>query len=104
MSTGHDLRAAGIADNLPAATAPHRPYREAAEDALDRLINTRQPFTSDDVRRAVRGELVAHSDNVLPSILGCAAKAGRIVRVTDIAAQRRSRHGSRIGVWVGRAA
>lgn len=80
---------------------PH--YRHRLDVAVAYLASRAVPFTADDVRREVPDQ-PAGAENVLPSVMARAAKTGRIVRVSDQATQRRSRHSARIGVWIGGAA
>lgn len=96
MSAGMDLRHDGIEANLAADTAAHRGYGELVRDVIERMPRGRR-FSADDVRGAVEG--TPHHPNVLPSVFGSLASAGVIVRVGEVNAARRSRHGSRNAVW-----
>lgn len=100
MTTGEQLKSQGMADCLAAATAPHRTYRQHAEDALEQLIAERRQFTADDIRARIPRGVQPHSPNVLPSVVGSAAARRRIVRVADVRTIRASRHSSRNGLWV----
>ena len=96
MTAGLDLRHDGQAANLAADTAAHRGYGERVRDHIERLPRGAR-FSADDVRSAVTGE--PHHPNVMPSMFGVLAMQGVIVRVGEVNAARRSRHGSRNAVW-----
>lgn len=100
----------GQAAALAADEAVQRCYRHYFERAVDVYASMGIPFSSDSVRN-LAGDWAARDNrdislagpNVLPSVMGQASAAGRIVRQSDVNSTRRSRHGSRIGVYVGRA-
>lgn len=94
-------RTEGIAANLAAATSINRDYRYHAEASLAALIRSGAPFNADDVRAQIPSGIEPHSDNVLPSVIGAAAARKQIVGVDRCLSRRRSRHGSRLTVWVG---
>jgi hypothetical protein len=77
--------------------------RIAVENALDTCIADGQPFTADDVRKLLPVG-VQGGTNVLPSVIGIAAGRRRITAVDSAVSARRSRHSSRLRVWVGVAA
>lgn len=101
MTTPLDLRHEGIKANLAADVAPHRGYGELVRGFINGMPRGYE-FSADDVRRAMdqlhRGT-EPHHPNVLPSVFGTLAQAGVIIRVGEINAARRSRHGSRNAVW-----
>jgi len=103
LTDRHEGQAAVIAADV----AAHRGYADYVREALDGLIELGDPwrFTAEDVRTDAHwcaerdGRDFDPAPNLIPAILGGYARAGRIVRVNDVASTRRSRHGSRIGVW-----
>ncbi|MEU4444874.1 hypothetical protein AB0K14_03325 [Actinosynnema sp. NPDC050801] len=99
-------RHAGQQDNLAAASAVHKRYRETVETVLAELVRQGQPFTADDVRKAIPDEVAAeaHSPNVLPSVLGTWAARRVIVSCGEYRSRRRSRRASRNRVWIARSA
>lgn len=70
LALGFADRHDGQTANLAAATAAHRPYREAAETVLAELVRKGRPSTAEDVRRGIPKDVEPHSPNVLPSVLG----------------------------------
>lgn len=100
---GRTLRDQGWEAVQAADTAPHRGYRHHVEVALAELIRTGQMFDADEIRRRVPDEVEAHSPNLLPSVLGSWARAGRIVPIGYRNSGRASRHASRNRVWIGAA-
>ncbi|SDX52506.1 hypothetical protein SAMN05216215_10124 [Saccharopolyspora shandongensis] len=103
LALGLADRHEGQAAALAAATAGHRDYRHRLETALAELVAARTPFTADDIRQAA-GEPDEDRPNLLPSVIGCAARDGLIVRCGDYASQRRARRGSRNGTWIAATA
>lgn len=101
MTAGMDLRHEGQAANLAADTAALRGYGELVRGFIERMPRGFE-FSADDVRRALdqlhRG-VEPHHPNVMPSVFGTLASAGVIVRVGEVNAARRTRHGSRNAVW-----
>lgn len=98
MTAGLDLRHEGIEANLAADAAGHRgfgPFVRAVIESLPRGAE----FSADDVRGFVEPFAEPHHPNVLPSVFGTLAAAGAIVRVGEVNAARRTRHGSRNAVW-----
>lgn len=100
MTTGTDLRDAGIAANLAAAVAINRDWLHYAEVTMAILIREGREFTADDIRSAIPAGVEPHHPNCMGSLLGRARLDGRIVRVYDTRSGRRTRHSSRVGVWV----
>lgn len=101
MSTGHQRRAAGIAANLSAVERNRPSYEQAARSALAACIRSGEPFTADDIHRAIPAEAgVDQTNNVVPSLLGVHASAGAIRRLGEANSSRPSRHGSRNQVWI----
>lgn len=101
MTTPLDLRHEGQAANLAADTAAHRGYGELVRGFIDGMPRGYE-FSADDVRRAMdqlHRDSAPHHPNVLPSVFGTLAAQGVIVRVGEVNAARRSRHGSRNAVW-----
>jgi hypothetical protein len=98
---GEQLRMIGIDACLAAAVSINRTYRQHAEAVITELIAAGDPFTADDVRRAMPTDLEAHHPNVLPSLLGCLSARGAIKPVDWATSGRRSRHASRNRVWIG---
>lgn len=103
MTTGLERRNEGWSAVQAADVAPHRNYGKVIRRALDQCIQLGEPFTSDDVDRIAR-EMNAidipgvgrayppHSPNLIGSIIGNAARTGRITRTGN---RRRSTHPSR---------
>lgn len=101
MTTPLDLRHEGIEANLAADAAAHRGYGELVRDRIERMPRGAE-FTADTVRQFVKINAPfakPHHPNVLPSVFGTLAAAGVIVRVGEVNAARRTRHGSRNAVW-----
>jgi hypothetical protein len=101
MTAGLDLRHEGIEANLAADTAAHRGYGQIVRSFIEGMPRGFE-FSADDVRRGTQHRETAeppHHPNVLPSVFGTLAAAGVIVRVGEVNAARRSRHGSRNAVW-----
>ena len=99
MSTGLDLRHEGITANLAADVAPHRGYGELVREVIEDMQRGRE-FSADDIRGLLPLDAPQpHHPNVLPSVFGALASAGVIVRVGEVNAARRTRHGSRNAVW-----
>lgn len=98
-TSGQQLRDQGITDVLAADTAPHRGYGDMVRDVIERTPPGVR-FSADDVRDQLPADARPHHPNVMPSVFGVLASAGVIRRVGDVNAARRSRHGSRISVWV----
>ena len=110
MTTGLTLRHEGQAASLAGDTAPHRQFARYIEDAIDHLAGIRGgEFTADVVRELASAEarkdgvnLALAAPNLLPSLMGIAAREGRIVRLPrDVNSTRRTRHASRIGTYTG---
>ena len=102
LALGLALRDQGIDDCIAASESVLREtYLRAAEEALRRLADNGKTFTADDVRQAIPKNLMAHSHNVLPALIGRWSTRRRIVLVGYRQSTRSTRHGSRIGVWVG---
>ncbi|MEV6226870.1 hypothetical protein AB0L88_03115 [Saccharopolyspora shandongensis] len=102
LALGLADRHEGQAAALAAATAGHRDHRHRVEAALAQLIAAGREFTADDLRRVA--DVSDARPNLLPSVLGCAARDGLIVRVGDYASRRRPRRGSRNGTWIAATA
>lgn len=101
MTTPLDLRHEGIDANLAADVAPHRGYGETLRVVIESLPHGDE-FSADDIRSFMSTyhyDVTPHHPNVLPSVFGTLAAAGVIVRVGEVNAARRSRHGSRNAVW-----
>ncbi|MET9329507.1 hypothetical protein [Tsukamurella sp. NPDC003166] len=83
-----------------ADAAVNREYRPHYEQALIELIALGKPFTADDVEQRAENDAEGcpclatgpHSPNLIGSVLGRAAKCGRIRRT---GARRRSTHPAR---------
>lgn len=104
--TGEDLRNQGWADVQAADTAVHRGYADLIRDAIDALNLTGEPWTAEDVRRWIADrhpEAMPHSPNLLGSVIGAEAAAGRISAVGLVKPGRASRRASMIRAWVGAA-
>lgn len=101
--TGMQLRNEGQAAVIAADTAAHRDYRRTLQAVLDDLIAARLPFTADDVRRIAleRDPCCAPSPNLLPALIGSAARHHRIIPAGWINSSRPTRHASRNRLWVG---
>lgn len=97
---GKSLRDDGTAAVIAAATAPHRTYKDYAVEALESLITSGRPFTSDDVHALIPEDVKPHSANVLPALIGSAASRRRIVPAGWIASVRPTRHASRNRMWI----
>lgn len=99
-ATGNARKVSGTEAVLSAATALHRAQAaEALREALGTLIDSREPFTADDVRR-LAGDPDAHHPNVLPALFAGAARAGHIRQVGPaFRATRRSRNGGLCRRW-----
>ncbi len=80
----------------------HLTYRAHAEEALNRVISRGQPFSVDDVRALIPKSIKPglKETNILPSVMGAASNAGRITRVDSKVSNRKTRNGSRVGVWI----
>lgn len=87
MTTGLERRDEGWSAVQAADVAVNRGYGDHIRDALADLIEHGEPFTADDV--AERAQTIAgyaghlgepHSPNLLGSIIGTAARTGRITR------------------------
>lgn len=101
MTTPLDLRHEGIEASLAADTAAHRGYGELVRDVIERA-ESGVIFGADQIRLIIAAEhpgAEPHHPNVLPSVFGTLAAAGVIVRVGEVNAARRTRHGSRNAVW-----
>lgn len=98
---GEQLKMVGIDACMAAATSVVRTYRQHAEQVIRELVVAGDPFTADDVRRAMPLDAEPHSPNVLPSLLGNLASKGEITAVDWRTSSRRSRHASRNRVWIG---
>lgn len=100
MSTaGIERRDEGWSAVQAADAAINRDYRKHYEQALVELIALGLPFTADDVEQRAENDAATcshcsgpHSANLIGSVLGLAAKAGRIRRT---GARRRSTHPAR---------
>ena len=100
MSTGEQLRDDGYRAVLAAGTAPHRTYKQHAQDVLDDLIAAGRPFTASTVHELIPADVQPHSPNLLPALIGSAAARRRIRSVGWINSDRPSRHCSRVRLWV----
>ena len=102
MTTPLDLRHEGIEANLAADVAPHRGYGDIVRTLIEQMPRGFE-FSADYAREAVHlyfpNAPEPHHPNVLPSVFGTLAAAGVIVRVGEVNAARRTRHGSRNAVW-----
>lgn len=87
-----------IPDLEPVATNDHW-WWDSAERAIRWLAQTRTPFTIDDVRDL--GVPAPDHHNRAGAAILVAAQRGWITRVGDQPSTRPTRHGARIGVWVG---
>lgn len=100
MTTGLERRDEGWSAVQAADQAANRDYGDHIRAALAWLIKTGEPFTSDDVARIAADDANVciccatkpHSPNLIGSIIGTAARAGRITRTGN---RRRSTHPSR---------
>lgn len=100
MTTGLERRDEGWSAVQAADRAVNRDYGDHIRAALVGLIDSGRPFTSDDVADlASRSAALCHphcrephSPNLIGSIIGTAARAGRITRTGN---RRRSTHPSR---------
>lgn len=99
MTTGLERRDEGWSAVQAADAAVNRMYGDHIRDALIDLIQLGEPFTADDIADRAReragycGDLdEPHSPNLIGSIIGTAARAGRITRTGN---RRRSTHPSR---------
>lgn len=97
MTTGLERRNEGWSAVQAADVAAHRGYGDFIRNALEDLIDAGEPFTADDIDRRARGKwgsrtLGPHSPNLIGSIIGNAARTGRITRTGN---RRRSTHPSR---------
>lgn len=101
MTTGLERRDEGWSAVQAADAAVNRMYGEHIRIALDDLIAAGEPFTSDDVARLAAADADRlghgcccgpHSPNLIGSIIGTAARTGRITRTGN---RRRSTHPSR---------
>lgn len=100
MHEGEQLKLDGMSATLAKDSAVHRGYAPYAREVLDRLIDSGQRFTADDVRAGIPEGIEAHSPNVLPSVIGMAARQGRIVPAGFVNSHRPSRHAGRLMVWI----
>ncbi|MGC5028180.1 hypothetical protein ACLQ3K_25825 [Tsukamurella sp. DT100] len=99
MTAGLEHRDEGWSAVQAADVAPHRGYGDIIRGALNDWIEHGEPFTADDIADRAR-ELAGyagrlnepHSPNLIGSIIGTAARAGRITRTGN---RRRSTHPSR---------
>ncbi|ALG07635.1 hypothetical protein [Kibdelosporangium phytohabitans] len=97
-------RHAGQQANLAASTTGHRDHRDVVELAVTVCARNGRPFTADDVHRLVARELSAPYDhNLVSSVMGVWAHAGRIVEepLRATASRQRSRRASRNRWWSG---
>ncbi|SER95886.1 hypothetical protein SAMN05216188_11888 [Lentzea xinjiangensis] len=98
-------RRAGQAANLAAGTTGHRDDRTVIEIAVAVCARNNRPFTADDVHQLVRHERPDGYDrNLVSSVMGTWAQAGRIVRELEAGlspSRNRSRKGSRNSYWRG---
>lgn len=101
MTTGRDLRDHGWQNVQAADTAIHRDHRVAIEAALDTLISEGQPFTAETLRARLSQDVRPHSANLLPSVMGHAARDRRMVPIGWDRTTRPSRHYSRLTIWIG---
>lgn len=97
MTAGLTARHEGIEANLATDAAVNRGYGELVRGVIEYFPRGYE-FSADDVRALIKGQQ-PHHPNVLPSVFGTLASAGVIVRVGEVNAARRSRHGSRNAVW-----
>ncbi|WP_064059267.1 hypothetical protein [Prescottella equi] len=88
-------------DCLAAAVKPYSDYLDAARAALNACITGRVPFSADTVHALIPPAAGQGGSNVIPALMGAAAKAGRMYRIDDVNSSRRSRHYSRNGLWIG---
>lgn len=80
--------------------ASHPWVKTAIDRAIRDRANTRQPFTSDDVRAEV--ELLASSPGVLGARINAASRRGLIVKTGRYVQSRNaSRHGGVVAEWIG---
>lgn len=93
---------AGDDGNLTFEFDIHLTYRAHAEEALNRVILRGRPFSVDDVRALIPTSVKPGPKevNILPSVMGSAKNAGRITRVDSKVSNRKTRNGSRVGVWI----
>lgn len=99
MTTGLERRDEGWSAVQAADQAVNRDYGDHICAALDLLIDKGEPFTTDDVTELAAWGAARcmwrcepHSPNLIGSIIGTAARAGRIQRTGN---RRRSTHPSR---------
>lgn len=97
MTTGEELKAAGIAQALDNPTTP--PWKVVARQAIDELAARYHPFTAEDVRRMVGDP---PTEKVIGAIFNAAARAGVIKRVGFVQTRRPSSHATMTSQWIGR--
>ena len=101
--TGDDLRIAGQSI-VEANDAVETNAGKLILATLLRFIQTRQPFSADDVREELEGnELIARAmfkrPNLLPAIIGGASRKGLIEPIGIVKPTRASRHANRNLIW-----
>lgn len=78
-------------------------WKNAAEKRVRYLASKQKPFTSEDVLGylAVRG-YKTHNNSALGSIMMRYSREGKIRKLGWKQADRRSRHGAPVRIWIGK--
>lgn len=98
-ATGQALRTEGQESVKAADVAVHRGHTDAINAVIDDLIANRVTFDAEDIRAALPDDVVPHSHNLLPAVIGGYASARRIRSVGYRKASRASRRHGVLAVW-----
>lgn len=103
MTTGEQLKLDGQSACLAAATVGHHDHANRIDLTIYRITATGTEWSADDVRDQVPAdtrEWLEHNGNVLASLIGQHAKAGRITAVGDAPTRRARRRTNRNRRWI----
>ena len=88
-------------DLLEVLSHAPRPWRDEAEEILQRFVATGRVFTSDNLREAGLPDPTDGEPNRWGALIQSAMRRGLIEQVGVTRSTRRGRHGARIGQWKG---
>jgi hypothetical protein len=93
--------------NLAAAVKPHMDLRSRVESIVAILAKDGVPFNADKIHGQLKKEIgEVYDRNVVSSVMGKWAQAGRIIRVPEkgiTPSKEPTRNGSRNSWWIGSA-
>lgn len=101
MTTGRDLRDAGVASVMAADTAITRLEKDDLVPIVERLAAAGKPFTADDVRNEFPQGWEPRHPNLMGAVFLSCARAGIIRRVGHRSSTVAARHSGTHAVWVG---